>query len=132
MANPHKGEYKFEIDGKDYVLLFTSDAIIDLEGELGLSMFEIEAQASSPKLRMSLVRSLFLAGLVERQPDLDLQARRDLFKKVHPVDAIKYCAAAWRRAFGANDEAEGGEQNPPQPGAARSGTGPDSTPTGAG
>jgi hypothetical protein len=133
MANPHKGEYGFKVEDKEYVLRFTTDTICDLETELGLPMIEIEQQSIGGKLRMELVRTLFLAGLTDRQPDLALDARRALFKELLPVDAVKHVATAWRAAFGVKDEEDAaGGQNPPQPAQTEaSGTGPVSTKTGA-
>lgn len=132
MANVHKGEYAFKVDGKDFVLRFTTDTICDLEAELGLPMIEIEQQSIGGKLRMELVRTLFLAGLTDRQPEMSLEARRALFKELMPVDAVKHVATAWRTAFGVKHEGDAaGDKNPPQPGESNNGTGPDSTKTGA-
>jgi hypothetical protein len=131
MANPHKGEYRVNIEGKDYVLRFSADTVCDIEEQLKLTIEELsQCMQDTKRLKMTLVRDLFVLGLSDKHPDLDEQARRLLFRGLGPVDAVSHVARAFALAFGVEGKPEDG-QNPPLPGAVESGTGPDSTATGA-
>lgn len=133
MANPHKGEFGFEVEGKQYVLRYSADTICDLEDGLKMTLNDISEQMQNPtKMRMSMVRTLFNAGLSDKHGDLDDAARRTLFRALTPVEAVGHVARAFALAFGVDGEGVGGAANPPQPGAPTDGTGPVSTPTGAG
>lgn len=133
MANPHRGEYRLTVEDKDYVLRFSADTICDLEDALGMTLNQISEQMQDPaKLRMSMVRTMFCAGLSDKHPDLDEAARRTLFKALGPVDAVGHVAKAFGLAFGVDEQsAEGNGKNPPQPGLADSGTGPGSSASGS-
>lgn len=133
MANPHKGEYGFKVEDKDYVLRFSADTVCDLEDSLKLTLNEISEQMQNPStMRMSMVRTMFCAGLSDKHADLDEAARRVLFRALSPVEAVGHVAKAFGLAFGVEDAAGGASENPPRPGGSEGGTGPASTATGAG
>lgn len=118
MANPHRGEYEFEANGKRNKLFFSADAICSLEEELDLGLNDIgERMRDAEKLRMSMVRTMFRVALV----DADEAECEALFRSLRPVDAVAHVIRAFALAFGTDD---GGERSdrPTQPGA--DGTGP--------
>lgn len=134
MVNPHRGEYRVKIEGKDYVLRFSADTICDLEEALGMTLNQISEQMQDPaKLRMSVVRTMFCAGLSDKHAEFDDAARRTLFKALGPVEAVGHVAKAFGLAFGVEEQdgAEGSGANPQQPGAVANGTGPASTASGS-
>lgn len=136
MANVHKGEYGLEVEGKNYVLRYSADTVCDLEDQLQMTLSAIGEQMRDPdKMKMSMVRTMFIAGLADKHGDMDEAARRTLFKALSPVDAVKHVATAFAMAFGVEEEAAAGAANPPRPGLVAiegGGTGPASSATGAG
>jgi hypothetical protein len=81
MANRYKGEVALEINGATYLLVFSTNAMCEVEGILGQSTDEVLAQLAV-KPSVSLVRALLWGALRERHPDVDLAKAGDL------VDAI--------------------------------------------
>ena len=131
MANPHRGEYEFEANGKRYRLFFSADVICGIEAELNMGLGEIGDLMRSPdRIRMSVFRTMFNASLVT---DDDESLRESLFKAILPMDAIAHVIRAFNMAFGVpNDGAAQSDQaNPTQPGEMADGTGPASISTGS-
>jgi len=128
MANQHKGEYSFEVDGKSYTLRFSADTICDLEERLDKSMSQISELMSDPAtMSMRTVRQFFFAGLVAKHGNLDAESMGLLFKALSPVEAMQHVVKSFSLAFA---EAEGNEAVPQQEGARVNGTGQPSTVTG--
>lgn len=132
MANPHKGEVGFKVDGKSYKLSFSANAICNLEDELGKTMAELGEVFADPKLlRMKDVRTMFVIAFDDAQDDPEAQAvALSLFKELDPPDALDIVVKAFNKSFGV-DENQSGSANPQTPGAAANGTGALSTETGA-
>jgi hypothetical protein len=129
MANPHKGEYSFEVDGKSYTLLFSADTMCDLEERLDKSMGQISDLMSDPAtMSMRTVRQFFFAGLAAKHGHLDQETQHLLFKALTPVEAMQHVVKSFSMAFA---EAEGGEASPPKEAAQANGTGRPSTATGS-
>jgi hypothetical protein len=67
-----KGEVSVEADGKTYTLVFSINALCELEDKLGASVSDIAALSTNGK-RFGTIRTVFWAGLQEHHPDLTLK-----------------------------------------------------------
>lgn len=132
MANPHKGELGFTVDGQKYVLHLTNDAICSVEAELKMGLGQIgEELRSIEKMKITTVRTLFLAGLAAKHPEMDEKAKRGLLNQLLPVDAYKIVIEAVALALGIDPKKAEESVNPTLPGAPLNGTGLASTATGS-
>lgn len=112
MANPIKGEVAFESGGDRYKLSYSTNALCELEDALNMSVNEIGKLMSTPeKFRMSMVRTIFWAGLIDNHPDFDIKTVGQLLRHVNPSEAIDLISRAFTLAF---PEAQGGAARPPQ------------------
>ncbi len=69
MGNRQKGEVGFEADGKPYTLVFSINALCELEDRMGEAVSGIDSLASSRK-RFRTIRTVFLCGLLDHHPEL--------------------------------------------------------------
>lgn len=115
MANPHKGEVSFESKGAGYKLSFSANALCELEDALGKNVNEIGAiMQDKGKFRMSMLRTVFWAGLLDHQPGTDMETAKQILSGVAPLDAISWTMRAFSLAYGDDGEAaEGGDARPP-------------------
>lgn len=144
MANPHKGEVALAAAGATYMLVYSADALCQLEDLLGRGIIDISLEIMSwgPKLdaegrplpetpdaalkrvqaiRMTTVRALLWAGLQEHHPDVDLKAAGTLMIAAGGLDGVMpKIGAAFALAF---PEAETSAAHPPQRRPARTGRG---------
>jgi len=69
-GNPHRGHLGFEVEGKQWVFAFSTNALCALEEEFGLTdISELEkVLGGSPSLRT--IRKLFRIGLTECHPNM--------------------------------------------------------------
>lgn len=122
MANPHRGEYIFEVDGKRYQLEFKSDAICAIESELNMSLASAQKALSDPLTsRMAIVKVMFNAALIPKDGAV--------FGKLWADEAIEHITNAFNVAFptpGAAPDRPTIPANPPN-----NGIGPDYIPTGS-
>jgi hypothetical protein len=104
MANPHKGEVAFTAGDHSYVLHFSAEAICQLEDKLDLSINEIgKLMQDTAKFRMSVLRDVFWAGLLDKQSGIDIDATRAILSQLKPAQATALVAEAFTLAF-AEDE----------------------------
>lgn len=123
MANKHRGELGFEVDGAKHVIRFSANAICELEDDLGLNVKQIgEQMQDADKLRMSTVRTMFCAAMREGE-GVDNAAALTVFRRLSPAEAMKIVVDAFALAFSV-DGGEGGAENPPTPGKTSDGIGP--------
>lgn len=130
MNNRQDGEVGFEADGKQYVMRYSIDAICRLEEVAGKGIVAISKELLDPdKMKMSTVRMVFWAGLVEHHPGITLREAGDLIPKAGGMNGVKTMLTA---AFGASfpDEVEVEGDRPQQAGQVN-GTGSPSTPSGS-
>lgn len=64
MANPIKGEVPFIADGTSYIMVYSINALCALEDKLDMAIDELGARMSG-NIRMSMLRTVFWAGLIE-------------------------------------------------------------------
>ena len=123
MANPQRGEVSFESGGKTYILRYSANALCALESELDRGILDIAAEmqswgpplgadgkpldetadqaaARARRMRLSLVRALFWAGLIDDAPHLSLAQAGDLITAIGGLQAaLVLVVDAFAKAF---------------------------------
>lgn len=129
MANIHKGEIGFTVDGKDYVAHFSTNALCELEDKLNVGINVISDQLSKPEnLRLGTVRAVLWAALRDNHKDLSIAQVGELVDKLKLQGAVELIGKALTAAFPLPEGAE----NPPKPGTeSPAGTGMPSSANGA-
>lgn len=131
MADGIKGARTFEVDGKVWTLVYTINALIDLEDELDMGVGEIGANLGSA-MRLRFLRSVFRFGLMEHHPEVtDSEAGRligALAQERSAMGVSLLIAEAFSAAFSKPKEETSGE---PGPRRRRAGTGKNSTASGS-
>lgn len=126
MANPHRGEVSFDLDGQTYTLSFSANALCELEDLLNLGVNEITVRLSqSDKLRIKTVRAVFWAALTDHHPDVTVKDAGMMLTRLTVAKAIELIAQAFSRAF-PDQEAKEGETDiarPPVPDRVKHGIG---------
>ncbi|WP_441280505.1 hypothetical protein [Tardiphaga sp. 862_B3_N1_1] len=144
MQNPYKGEISFEASGFQYKLVYSNNAFCALEDHLGRGILDIyeEIGSWSPKrdakgkvlpetekdaadrakrIRLSFCRSVFWAGLLDRNPDMTLSQAGDLMTAVGGLMPVMRLIMSGIVAAQPEDTESQGAR--PPKGAKRSGTG---------
>jgi hypothetical protein len=98
MANKLKGEVGFEAGGEIYTLVYSLNALCELEEKLGGSVASIEAIAKSGK-RFETVRTVFWAGLIEYHPDMKPRDAARLVSMIGFEKADELIGQAFSAAF---------------------------------
>jgi hypothetical protein len=80
MANPHRGEVSFEADGKTWTMVFTTNAICELEAETGESIHAFGSKLDAPSMKM--VRVMVWAALRPRHPEITIEAAGDIMDAI--------------------------------------------------
>lgn len=111
MTNSLKGEVTFSAGEDEYTLVFTIDALIDLEERFGKSVSDL-GEMLGENLRAKDMRTLFHAGLGEHHPDLDVKAAGRVMSILGFTEAATLVARAFGAAFGVQ-EADAGAASPP-------------------
>lgn len=129
--NVHKGELTFSVEGKDYVLAFDHEALIQLEEKLDKGIVRIMKEVSEwsedpESLRLGTVRTMLWAGLHKYQPALTLPEATELIGKIDGgiVKVVELIGDGFNRAFAAPGTKG---TNPPQRAANGTGMTPGST-----
>jgi len=131
MHNPVKGEVGFMVDDERYVLVFSINALCALEDALDMSVSDIGARMTAG-MRMSFLRTVFWAGLIDRRPDLTEREAGDILTAVGAAEAGSLIAQAFTAAFPKAEAATGAAR--PRSAPAKkpaAGAGPISSPSGA-
>ena len=85
MANRARGEVGFEVDGVAYTLVYSVNAICQMEDALSVSMAKLGADMAAGST--SAARSAFWACLLEHHPDLTPQDAGRLMTVLGPAKA---------------------------------------------
>lgn len=73
MANRLKGEVEIKAGDKTYVLRLSINAIVEIEGLLGLSINEVAASLADPeRVKVGTLRAIVWGGLRQHHPALTL------------------------------------------------------------
>lgn len=124
MANPHRGEVEFNAGDDKYILSFSANALAELEDKLGIGVVEIGDVMTDPKkIRMTTMRTIFWAGLLDHYPDTDEAKAKSIFSKLQLVEAISLITSAFEAAF-PKEVTAGGDADPLKPDGPKDGTGP--------
>jgi hypothetical protein len=100
MANPHRGEVPFDLDGKSYKLAYSINALCELEDQMGKSVVEIADLLSKPeRLHVSAVRTLFWAGLLDNHPGVTPEEAGNIMTGLGIVPALGLVAKTFVLAF---------------------------------
>lgn len=97
MANPHRGEVSFEADGKIWTMVFTTNAICELEDATGESIQAFGSKLDAPG--MKTVRVMVWAGLKSRHPEITIEAAGDIIDAVGADKAGDILGRALSLAF---------------------------------
>lgn len=103
MANPHRGEVSFTVDGKSYTIRLGRNAMAEAEAVVGRPFPAIvQSLGSSPEV--GVLRAVLWAGLHRHHPELDLLAVGDLMDEAGDEAVTAAIAEALRLAFPQPDD----------------------------
>lgn len=112
MANPHRGEVALRIGDADYTLRFSVNALCALEDALDKSAGEIVASlGDGSKVRLKTIRALVWAALLDRHPDMTMQAAGNIVSDGGTAFVMGKITEAMQAAFPA-PEAKSDEARP--------------------
>ncbi|MGE4339149.1 MAG: hypothetical protein AB7E55_24720 [Pigmentiphaga sp.] len=106
MANKHRGEVSVHLAGKDLVLCFGINQIVDLEDRLGVDVNGIEVMLRNPS--MKTIRAVLWAGL-RKHHNLSIDEVGDLITPAEIPLAMSKAGEAIALAF---PDGEGQSSNP--------------------
>lgn len=129
MANKVIGEVPFKVDGKDYILCFDNDALIEMEDKLDAGIVaitqEMQRWTKEPeRLRLKWIRILLWAGLKKHQPNMTVKDAGEMIDLTSGGEMMSVIGDAISKSFG---ESETKGANPTN-GANLTGTGEGSSP----
>lgn len=114
MANPHKGEVSFEVRGKKRTARLNTNAICELEDELGMSVDGISSRMVSGYL--GTLRSVLRASLHD---STTMEEAGEIIDELGPRRVVEVMIEAFNLAFPSPEEAP----SPPKGGKAGTGAG---------
>lgn len=111
MANRVKGEISFEAEGKTWTLVFSVNALCELEAATGKTVAAIAAEAGDPeRMSLGLLRSMVWAGLTDRHGgEVDVKRAGALMTAIGAQAVGEKVGEAFSLAFPAT---KGGEPDP--------------------
>lgn len=118
----YKGDVKFDVEGQPHTLVFTVDALIELEEIFERNVQEIGAMFSAG-LRMKDLRTVFHIGLGEHHPEADEGAASWIMSQIGITRAGELVGEAFLAAFGGVDAIKEAGQDAPARPRKRAGTG---------
>jgi len=95
MANPHRGEVVFKVDEAEYTLVFSTNAICELEELLDKGLNLIVANME----RLTTVRALLWAGLRAKHPNVSLAQVGEIIDRCGMEAATAAIGRALNAAF---------------------------------
>jgi hypothetical protein len=100
MANPHRGEVEFTVGKKVYTLVYSINAMCELEGALNASVVAIANSMSDPaRMGVKTMRTVFWAGLRDHHEALTEADAGRLMDQVGLIDAAQHIVKAFTMAF---------------------------------
>lgn len=116
MGNLNRGEVSAQIAGTEYILRIATNEWCHLEAELAKSTDEIiadfVAMLSANKLKMGLLRSLFRASLIGRNPGITKDEAGELMSAIGLVEAGNLLAQVIKSSM--PEEGGGAAPRPPR------------------
>lgn len=125
MANKFKGEVEFTSrDDKKYILSFSANALCELEEVVGMSLDDVVAklQSDTDKMKLSEIRKIFWAGLLDHQPDVSIEDTKRILSGISPKDMGELVGKAFRLSMSDGEQEDG--PRPPEPDQRKNGAGP--------
>lgn len=118
MANPIKGEASLKVEGREYTLCFSIDAMCALEEKLDRTMQDIMSDLTDPtRIGVRLTRALLWASLREHHSEITLKMAGDLIPAAGGVPAVvERISLAIQRAFPTPEASDPHPQKPDQDG----------------
>ncbi|MGF7161287.1 hypothetical protein FHS85_002922 [Rhodoligotrophos appendicifer] len=121
MANPVRGEVGFDVEGREYTLRFSTNALCELEAETGLNANKIVGQMQDPDgVSLRLLRAIIWAGLIDHHQGIKVADAGVIVDRIGIAKAGELIGKAFTAAFPAAAE-EAASSRPPK--GARAGTG---------
>lgn len=117
MANPHRGETSFEVDGKEYRVRFSWNAAAEFEAPAGRTFYDAADDIAAARLSVRTLRAMLWAGLQEHHPGLTLREAGRLIEKIGHVEAWQLMRTAVEYFFPAPDPEAEKSPDPPAPAA---------------
>lgn len=113
MANPSRGQVPLVAGGKEYRLSYGINALCELEDAFGKSVQKIvdEDLSDENDIRMSSVRKVIWAGLIDSEPDITEKEAGNIVD----LAKIPVCMEAVSKAFALAFPEVKGPRNPPKP-----------------
>jgi hypothetical protein len=111
MANPMKGQARFEAAKKPWTLTFGFNELVSLEDELGVKVDEIGAKLGESA---RMVRTVFRVCLEAEHGQMTDREAGDLISEIGLQEAAQHIAKAFAAAFPSGSA----EAGPPQPASA--------------
>lgn len=110
MADNPKGELTFEARGRSYTLVYSFDALCQVEDQLDAPLKAVARKLAAG--RLSHLRVFLWAGLRARHPEIDLQTAGDMIMEVDQAVLADVIARALTEAFPKQMEAAKGAPGP--------------------
>jgi len=111
MANSHKGERAITVEGVEYRLRFSVNAICELEDATDAPIETLGSRLGSGQAGVRDIRMLWWAALRDHHAAIDLQATGVLVDQVGLATAITVIGEVLALAFPAD---AGGKKKPPR------------------
>lgn len=122
MANPYRGEVEWKVGGKTYTVCFDTNAVCNIEAELGKSIIEISNELMDPeRRRVSTMRAVFLGAMRRNHKDLTLEEVGDLMSAHGLAKSVEVLSKAIEAGFQQPEAGQEPSKNPPK--GRRAGTG---------
>lgn len=105
MANPHRGDIAFDADGKTWTLRYSTNALCELEDDLGEGVAALGKSMANPAgVKLKTLRSLVWAGLRDHHADLDKRQAGDLIDAAGAQRIGELVMEAFKAAFPVADK----------------------------
>lgn len=95
MVNGLRGEVAFKVDDADYTLVYSTNAICELEERLDKGLNVIVANME----RLTTVRALLWAGLRAKHPDVTIEKAGEMIDRCGMASATEAIGKALTAAF---------------------------------
>ena len=104
MANKERGEHEITVDGKAYILRYSTNALCNLESILNRPFSEVMDDFAGGKISLVNARALFFVGLQSSHKNMTIESAGDLFDAVGFDVGIAAVNEAVGLAFGNSED----------------------------
>ena len=109
MKNEITGAYRFEADGKSYVMKVGANAMCQLESRYEKSIVDLATDLQSGNVQLLLIRDMFAFSLV---PQVGQQDAGDIIDSLGVQEAGRILGEAFALAFPPDESDASGEGQP--------------------